>query len=290
VYFGKDAIRHQYDQFQKKEFEVSHGMDHSRKSLDQLGEVIDMTLREDGEKLRCYVISKWLKGTDNQNQAHILREQGRMKYISGGWSGMITFNREEGRFEIIKPVLREVSSTPTPAKRDAKVQNALEVILSLTQTPMEESIMEKDETQEIEPSPEGEEVVEQNAELTALKKEMQAEIEKTKLVRTEFEQAKTDMQAELANQKRASLLERAKEIGLSEATVTSFKDNTPEEIEMALKVATEVRMGVLSDRDPTIQLGGEDGAALVDGSPEMIAKLEKEFFDWGDLDDEELVI
>ena len=284
VYFSKEAIEYQYEQFQKKEFTVSHGMDHSRKTLDQLGEVVEMKLEYEGKdnsKVRCFIISKIYKETKAQEQAHILLDQGLLNYISGGWSGRIIFDFEIGRFEIQKPLFRESSSTPTPAKRDATVQNVLDVILSLTQAPdLEDDIMSEEpvEEQVIEPSEEGEEI-EQSAELKTLKEEMQAEVKRTK-------ELNDKIVAERTENKKAELMKRAKELGLSEEL---FTDSTPKEMELALTAAKELQVSELAKREPEFQLGGEDGSALQDGSPEMIAELEKKYYDWGDLGDEEVV-
>lgn len=289
VYFSKEAIEHQHAEFHKREFTVSHGMDHSRKTLEQLGEVTDMTLKYEGkDKVRAFITSKIYKETDAQQQAHILLGQELLNYISGGWSGKFAYDFDKSRFEIVKPLFRESSSTPTPAKRDATVQNALDVILSLTESiNLEESNMsDKEETQEItEPSQEGEEVVEQDAELTTLKKEMKAELDAMKAQTEEYKKATADVKANLEQSQKVSLLERAKELGLPEE---QFEGKTSEEIKFALEVANKVKMETLRERDPSIVFGGEGNVGLVDGSDEMVAKLEKEFFDWGDLEDDTL--
>ncbi len=279
VFFSQEDIQYQYDQFKKMEFDVSHGLDHSRESLDQIGDIVDMELKKDGAKLRCFITSRWLKGSYKQDQAHILRKQGKMKYISGGWSGKITFNEEKGRFEIKQPVLREVSSTPTPAKRDAKVQEALDFILSLNHSPkdieMEDNVMtEKD--QEIKPSPEGKGVSEQENKLATLESEYKAQIEAIKTERAEMK-ARNDADI------RAGLIGRAKELGLSEE---QFKDVPNAAIETALKVAKEMQVKLLQEREPENQFGGEGNAGLKDGSVEMALHLEKTVFNWGKLDEE----
>ena len=289
VHFTEENLKFMVSEFNRdKNGVVFHGLDHSWDTLDQIGKVYELQLEGKGKKTKVFALSELYKETPAQRHSHTIFKQGLLKFVSGTWfPTKYAWNDEENHIDIEEPKLREMSSTPMPAKEDAKQK---EILNSLNHAPnIVEELDMADETPEPEqPSPEGDKVVEQSAELTTLKKEMQAELEATKTARQGLEQATAEMQSQIADTKRASLLEGAKELGLSEESIA--EDKTNDEIEFALKVAKEVRMKLLEERDPTIQLGGEDGTALQDGSPEMIVKLEKEFFDWGDLDQQELVV
>lgn len=288
VHFTEENLKFMVSEFNRdKNGVVFHGLDHSWDTLDQIGKIYELQLEGKGKRTKVFALSELYKETPAQIHSHTLFKQGLLKFVSGTWfPTKYSWNEKENHIDIEEPKLREMSSTPMPAKEDAKQK---EILNSLNHAPnMEESNMTEDNQDNNEPSREGEDVVEQSAELTALKKEMQAEIEATKKVRESLEQATADLQSGIADTKRASLLEGAKELGLSEESIAEDKSN--DEIEFALKVAKEVRMKLLEERDPTIQLGGEDGTALQDGSPEMIVKLEKEYFDWGDLNQQELVV
>jgi len=153
-----------------------------------------------------------------------------------------------------------------PAKQDAK---AKEVLQSLNHSPngnMEDKIMS--ETQATEPSPEGKEVSEQVAKLTALENEYKAGIAAMNAERAAIK-AKTD--AEIRN----GLIGRAKELGLSEEV---FANASNDAIEVSLKAAKEMQVKLLREREPANQFGGEGNAGLVDGSPEMIDFVAKEYF------------
>lgn len=162
----------------------------------------------------------------------------------------------------------------------------MEILNSLTHSPNNKNEGEQDdiemsqedkdmsdENQEIEPSDEGKEVSETSAKLAALETEYKAKIE---AVDTFIAEKKAMADAE----HRVGLLERAKELGLSEEL---FKDSTNDAIDLALKAAKETQVSELQKREPVNPLGGEGDTKLADGSPEMIELLEKKYFDWGDI-------
>jgi hypothetical protein len=270
-------------QFMVKDYEkdsigvVSHGLDHSWKTLEQLGKVSDLELVGKGKSAKVIATSELFKETEAQKQAHILFRQGLLKFVSGGWfpTGM-SWNEESNTIDLTDPKLREISSTPMPAKQDAK---ALEVLNSLNHSPKpitkkEDKPMENENPTE--PSPEGKEVSEQVAKLTALETEHRAELEAIRKERAE-------MKATADNERRVSLLERAAELGLSEEL---FKEQSNDAIEVSLKAAKEMQVKLLKEREPVTHFGGEGSAGLSDGSPEMVNLLEKQFFG-GFLYDEE---
>ena len=264
LHFPGDALQHQNEVFQEKEFTVSHGKNHSHKLEDQLGQVVGMELQDEGNDIyRCFIISKFYYETDAQLEAKILMKQGLCNYISGGWSARIVFNEEEGRFEISNPVLREVSSTPVPAKTDADIQDVLNSLQSQHQTPLEEIDMTEENQEQQEPSqPEGKE--EQSAKPDTALNERQDSIEQ------EF----AELKANAIAQERTGLLERAAELGLAE---TEFEGQPNAAIEFALQVANKVKMSTLRESDPDIPLGG-DGAAIEDDGPEMKEYLSKHIY------------
>ena len=258
---------------------VSHGLDHSVRTLEQLGKVYDLKFDDTDGKAKVFAFSELYKETESQKDAYILFKQGLLKFVSGGWKPKkFLWNEEKNNISIVDPKLIEISSTPAPAKRDAK---ALEILNSLTQAPdLEESNMTESDQEIVEqPSQEGDEEIEQSAEQSTLTKKMEAELAKMTEMREKAE-------AEMDDKKKADLIERAKKLGLSEEL---FTDRTLEEMELALTAAKEIQVAELAKREPEFQLGGEDGAALQDGSPEMVIELEKKYYDWGDLGDEEVV-
>lgn len=254
--FTKEALVYQYEQFQRGEFPVLHGMDHSGAVLDTLGDVVDMELIDDNGVTRCFVTVEDSKETFAQQQATILFEQGRLEYVSGGWKATIGYDTEIEEFQVVKPWLREVSSTNIPAKTDAKrIENICMDLLNQISTtentaegeediPMEELEMDNENPEPIvEPSTEGEKV-EKGVELQPLDAEQASKITER-------------MDAFEAGQNatiRAGLLERAVEFELSEE---DFEGQSNETIEFALKVANKVRMSTLRVCNPDNPLGGE---------------------------------
>ena len=269
--------------FMVKEFEqdgngvVSHGLDHSWKTLEQLGKVFKIVKEGEGKNAKVFAFSELYKETDAQKQAHILFKQGLLKFVSGGWfPSSYKWNEETETIDITNPKLREISSTPMPAKQDAK---AREVLQSLNHSPKienkekneidlskEDTIM-SEETQ-TEPSTEGQEVSEQVAKLTALQNEYKASIEANNKFMAE-------MKAKADADHRISLMERAKELGLSAET---FTDVSNDAIEVSLKVAKEVQVSELQKREPVNLFGGEGHAQFADGSPEMVDYVAKTFY------------
>lgn len=283
--FTSETLDYMVKAFAEDDVEVvSHGLDHSVKTLEQLGRVYDVQRVEENGKSKVVVFSELFKETEAQKQAHILFRQGLLNFVSGGWKPKsFIWNDEKNNITIVEPKLKEVSSTPVPAKRDAK---ALEILNSLTHSPNNENEGEQDdiemtqedkdmsdENPEIEPSDEGKEVSETSAKLAALETEYKAKIE---AVDTFIAEKKAKADAE----HRVGLLERAKELGLSEEL---FKDSTNDAIDLALKAAKETQVSELQKREPVNPLGGEGDTKLADGSPEMIELLEKKYFDWGDI-------
>lgn len=276
VYFSKEAIEHQYKAFKESDFLVSHGMDHSRKMLDQLGHVFDMTLKEEGEKVRAFVKSKVFKKTTAQQQAKILFDQGQANYISGGWKARISFNDDKGRFEVITPELREVSSTPTPAKKDAKLQNVLNSLNPefTDDAPILEEL-EMTDDQETPPEPgDGELKEELPPKPTeqsdpdpglALAQENAAKLEA-------FEKAQKEQARNLA-------IEKGVELGLDP---TKFEGMEAPEIDRAIRLVNEAVTTALGNVKPDVALGGVPGPTtpegLEEGSPEMGEHLLKEYF------------
>lgn len=269
--FTKEALEFQYEQFQKGDFPVLHGMDHSGVVLDTLGDVVDMELIDDNGVTRCFVTVEDSKETFQQQQASILFKQGRLEYVSGGWKAKIGYNEEAKEFEVNRPWLREVSSTNIPAKTDAKrIENICMALLDQIPTnvneeeqeiediPMEELDMENETPEpEIQPSPEEEGAEEQSADYVALKEKVDA-IE-----------AKEELQT------RASLLKRAAEIGLS---ADDFTDVPNKFIEKSLEVANKAIVSALRENRPDIPIGGEGDQAFEDGSPEMLEFLAKNVY------------
>jgi rubrerythrin len=265
---------------------VSHGLDHSRKTLEQLGKVYELKLEGSGGDAKVYAFSELYKETETQKQAYILFKQGLLNFVSGGWvPKRFVWNEEKNNIGLVEPKLKEISSTPVPAKSDAK---ALEVLNSLNQAPMEEYNMADENPNENNPSPEeGEEIVEQSDKTIALSKELQAELNAVKAARKEMEDELASVKAAKEQAEVATLMEKAKSLGLSEDL---FKDKSPDAIKLALEAAKEIQVSELAKREPEITLGGADGTVLADGSEEMAAELEKRYFDWGDLKQQDLVV
>jgi len=251
---------------------VSHGLDHSWKTLEQLGRVYEVVKEGTGKSSKVFALSELYKETEAQKQAHILFKQGLLKFVSGGWfPEKYVWNDETNSIDITNPKLREISSTPMPAKQDAKQK---EILQSLNHSPMEESDMTEEIENKEKPSSEGMEVSEHEAKLAALENEYKAKL-------AEADEMVTAMKAKADADLRVSLTQRAVELGLSEEL---FKDSTNDAMELALKAAKEVQVSELQKREPENQFGGEGNTTLKDGSPEMIALLEKEYLDWGDID------
>lgn len=277
-------------QFMVKEFKeddvglVSHGLDHSLKTLEQLGKVYDLQFDDSTGKARVFAFSELFKETEAQKQAYILFKQGLLNFVSGGWKPKKFFwNDKKDNISMVEPKLKEISSTPVPAKRDAKIQdvlnslnNAPEMEEIITDAIPENNLEEKDMTEEqvTKPSPEGDEIKGLRAEFTALK----TEVDTTK---KELEATKNEQMA----QNKVSLLARAKELGLAE---DDFKGMNNAEIEKSLSVANKVQMSTLRKSNPDIPIGAE-GQSFADGSTEMAKFLEKKYFDWGDVPAEKVV-
>lgn len=274
IRFPVEALQHQVDVFNEKNFLVTHGMDHSGNVRDQLGKVIEMEIEKNGELATIYIVSEHYKETPAQKDAETLYQQGLLDSISGGWRCGIAWNDETEEFEVYKPILREVSSTPIPAKKDATViENVCMALKNYSpktmkkdeqkmtdQIPKEELEMEK-ENDIPEPSDEGK--VEHSAELIALNKRMDARD-------AEFAEMKESQEAAI----KESLMEKASKLGLSEE---SFVDKTPEQIQFALEVAEKVKMSTLRENNPGIPLG-EDGQEIDGESPEMQDYLFKNIY------------
>ena len=265
---------------------VSHGLDHSWETLDQIGRVFEVVKEGKGKSAKVFALSELYKETPAQAQSYTLFKQGLLKFVSGGWiPESMDWNDETSTIDITNPKLREMSSTPMPAKQDAK---AKEILQSLNHSlkngnndnnielSKEDKPMSKEDENPDEPSEEGIGVSESETELAALKEQYKTELASLK---TEREAISTKANEEM----RVSLLERAKELGLSEEL---FKDSTNDAIDLALKAAKEVQVSELQKREPENNFGGQGDASLKDGSPEMVAKLEAEYFNWGDLDRE----
>lgn len=266
VRFPFEALQHFVDVFNKKEFLVTHGMDHSGNVRDQLGKVIEMELVKEGDIGTVFIVSEHYKETTAQKEAETLFQQGLLDSISGGWSAGIAWNEETEEYEIYKPVLREVSSTPVPAKKDAtRIENVCMALKNYSpkkvnnddkqdEIPKEEFEMPGEDEKPTETPDEGGKV-EQSAEFVALQK--QAEANALKLA---------EMQKSQDSSVRASLMKEAAELGLSEE---EFKDMPNSTIQASLEVANKVKMSTLRNNVPGIPLGGEDGAEFDDESPEM---------------------
>ena len=266
VRFTKEALQHQLDVFNENKFLVTHGMDHSGKVLDQLGKVFEMEMEEEGEFTTIFITSEHYLKTEAQKQATILFDQGLLDYISGGWRASIAYNEDTKEYEVYKPVAREVSSTPIPAKTNAKTIENVCMALQYDspkkvnnddkqdEIPKEEFEMPGEDEKPTETPDEGGKV-EQSAEFVALQK--QAEANALKLA---------EMQKSQDSSVRASLMKEAAELGLSEE---EFKDMPNSTIQASLEVANKVKMSTLRNNVPGIPLGGEDGAEFDDESPEM---------------------
>jgi hypothetical protein len=266
--FSEENLNFMVKEFhQDKNGVVSHGLDHSWKTLEQLGKAYDLVKEGKGKSAKVYAYCELFKETEAQKQAHILFKQGLLKFVSGGWfPTKYKWNEETNTIDIENPKLREISSTPMPAKQDAKQK---EILQSLNHSPidnMEDKIMSNENPEK--PSPEGKEVSEQVAKLTALENEYKAGIAAMNAERTAMK-AKTDADV------RTGLIGRAKELGLSEEV---FKDASNDAIEVSLKAAKEMQVKLLREREPVAQFGGEGNAGFVDGSPEMIDFVAKEFY------------
>ena len=278
--FTEENLKFMVSEFQRdKNGVVSHGLDHSWDTLDQIGKVFDLQLEGKGKKTKVFALSELYKETPAQEQSHTLFKQGLLKFVSGGWfPTKYIWNDEENHIDIEDPKLREISSTPMPAKEDAKQK---EILNSLNHAPMEELDMTDENQDKQEPSQDGEEViVEQDAELIALKQEMSAEIEAAKKARTKMEEHVANVTAKQTEAEVASLMERAKELGLSEDL---FKDGdtykSPEAIRLALTAAKELKVELLSEQEPKVVLNGE-GITLQNGTPEMADHLLKTHMPW----------
>jgi hypothetical protein len=267
VRFTKEALQHQLDIFNEGEFLVTHGMDHSGRIRDQLGKVIEMELVEDGDLATIFITSEHYKETPAQIDAETLFNQGLLDSISGGWRASIAYNSDTEEYEVYKPKLREVSSTPIPAKTSAKtIENVcmdISVGLLLNQTPLEELDMTEEENQDPQEPSQPEGVEEQSANDTALNERQDA-----------IEQEFADIKAKTVAQERSGLLERAAELGLAE---TDFEGVDNATIEKSLEVANKVKMSTLRGSDPDIPLGG-DGSPIEDDGPEMREYLSKHIY------------
>lgn len=274
VRFPFEALEHFVKIFNEEEFLVTHGMDHSGNVRDQLGKVIEMELVKNGDIGTVFIVSEHYKETPAQIDAETLFKQGLLESISGGWSAGIAWNEETEEYEIYKPVLREVSSTPVPAKKDAtRIENVCMALQNYSpkkvnnekikdEIPMEEFDMPEDEKPTETPDDGGK--VEQSAEFKALQK--QAEENALKLA---------EMQKSQDSSVRASLMEKAAELGLSEE---EFKDMPNSTIQASLEVANKVKMSTLRNHVPGIPLGGEDGAEFDDESPAMQKYLNEHIY------------
>ena len=248
VRFTADALRYQADVFNEGKFKVTHGMDHSGNVRDQIGLVTEMSLEEVDGIVTAFIVSEHFKETLAQREAETLYKQGLLDSISGGWSASIAFNENSEEYEVYKPILREVSSTPVPAKKDATaIENVCMALRNYSPTnvndeekdeiPKEEFDMPDDEN-----TPETPEVtVEQSAEFTALKVQADANAKK-------LEELQASQEASVV----ASLMDRAAELGLP---AEDFENKSPEAIRFALGVANKVRMSTLRENNPDIPLG-----------------------------------
>ena len=258
--FNEENLKFMVDEFNAdKNGVVSHGLDHSWNTLDQIGKVFELQLEGTGKKTKVFALSELYKETPNQLQAYTLFKQGLLKFVSGGWfPESYAWNDETDSIDITNPKLREISSTPMPAKQDAKQK---EILQSLNHSPMEESGMTEEIETEITPSGEGLEVSEHEAKLATLEKAYIAKL-------AEADTMVAEMKAKADADVRVSLVQRAVELGLSEEL---YKDCTNKEFEFALKAAKEVQVSELQKREPENQFGGEgNGQTFADGSPEMI--------------------
>jgi hypothetical protein len=208
------------------------------------------------------VYSENFKETSVQKEALILFGQGLLNYISGGWKGKIAFNEDKGRFEIKQPVLLEISSTPVPAKKDAKVK---EILNSLNQAPIEmEDIGMSDEqqTQSQEPPAQG---------------ASEKENPKFSLLEAEVATVKATLKAQAdkveASEREALIAKGVTELGL---TAEAFKGMSSQEIKSSLSVANMAVMAALKDKEPTIGLGA--GAIKEkEGTPEAADAILKQY-------------
>jgi len=263
VRFTQEALQHQLDIFNENRFLVTHGMDHSGDILDQLGKVMKMDMTVVGDIATVSIVSEHYKDTFAQQEAEKLFKQGLLDSISGGWRCSIAYNEETDEYEVYKPMLREVSSTPVPAKTNATTieneQTIQDMCMSLRNSnpkmmkkeeegetdeeiPMEELDMPENEEPIQQTSPEVTEKV--SADFTALQERVNAQ-------EVSFQEMKSSQEATI----RASLIEKAIELGLSEE---DFTDASNDVIERSLKVANKVKMSTLRGSDPDIPLG-DDG-------------------------------
>ena len=259
VRFTKEALQWQLDKFNEAQFLVSHGMDHSGDVLDQLGKVVRMEMAVVDDIATVSIVSEHYKQTYAQQQAAILYAQGLLDSISGGWRASIAYNSETDEYEVYKPMLREVSSTPVPAKTDAttteNAQTIQDMCMSLNHNPKitkdEEDIDESIPKEELD-MPEDEQPIEASEEVT---QEPSAEFtalqEKVNAQTVAFEEMKVSQEAVI----RTSLVEKGIELGLSEE---DFEGMSNEAISASLKVANKVKMSTLRENDPDIPLG-DDG-------------------------------
>ena len=269
VRFTQEALQHQLDIFNEGNFLVTHGMDHTGDTLDQLGKVIRMEMDVMGDIATVFIVSEHYKETFAQQQAEILFKQGLLDSISGGWRASIAFNENTDEFEVYKPMLREVSSTPIPAKTNAtsleneqtiqdmcmslknsnpKIVNKEEIETDEEDIPLEESDMSDEEK----PTETSDEVTQEaSAEMTALQEKVDAQAK-------DFAEMKASQEAAV----RTSLIEKAVELGLSEE---DFTDMPNEAISYSLEVANKVRMSTLRENGPDITLGD-------DGQPQEMAE------------------
>jgi len=262
--FTGEALKHQYEKFQEGDFDVYHGVDHTGAVLETLGQVVSLSLVEEGEDVTVFAEVEDYMETEAQKQAAILFKQGMLNYVSGGWRASIGYNEETKEFEIHKAILREISSTNIPAKTDAKKLEA--VCASLFN---ELALPEKISQEEMEMSDEKpiEKPVEQSAEFTDLQAKYDA-----------LQSQMSAMQKDQAEMKRQTLLKAAEELGLP---ATDFEGMDNAQIEKSLEVANKVVMSNLRAENPDIGLGGEGGnASFEDGSPELVEYLANNYYDF----------
>ena len=292
VFWGVDDVVYQYDKFKARDYTVSHGLDHSWNTMDQLGPVLDMKLiyNDDKTSVKAIITSKHYKRTNVQEQAQILFEQEQLNFISGGWAARITYNEDEGRFEVVKPVLREVSSTPVPAKTDARrLEQALGQLNLSAISPKEENNMpEKPNEDPIE----GTDVENQ---VTPPAPTPVPAPEPAPVSRQEFDALKEDLAANKKMQneaKRVDLIKDGVELGLDEKR---FEGLSNKELEATIQLTKEAVAIALKDKTPEHALGGPVGgmppgmmqgydlskyAGLEEGSEELAQKILETEMPW----------
>jgi len=291
VYWPIEAIEHQYNEFIAKDYTVSHGLDHSWRTLDQLGPVTGMELvySKDGSQVKAIITSKHYKRTEVQQQAQILFEQELLNFISGGWQTRITLNEDEGRFEVVNPVLREASSTPVPAKTNARrLEQTLGAFkLSLDKAIPKEELEMSDEPQT---TPENEGAEEQEHTLSTPPETPTPEPE-APVSREEFDALKQSLDDNLKRQEsaeRADLIKQGVELGLDEKR---FEGLSNTEIANSITLTKEAVAIALRDKAPEHALGGPVGPGgkphdlsvyhgLENGTQEMAQKILETEMPW----------